>query len=519
MILSEMTANKRICLNIIATYGRSVYSMVCGVFTSRWVLMALGDVDYGLYGVVGGFAAIISFVNLLLATAVGRFYAVSVGAAQVAGDVDSAIEECRKWFSVAVMIHTIVPVILVVIGYPLGMWAIERYLVIPPDRIQACIWVFRFVCITCFVAMVNVPFTAMYTAKQEIAELTLYSFATSTFNILFVYYMVTHPSDWLASYGLWMCLMVVIPQMIIKVRAMIIFRECKFRFCYCRELMRVKQLCSYAGWQAFGCLGGMLRVQGMSILVNKMFGPAINASMAVANTVNNHAQTLASALVGAFTPAIANSFGADQMKRVHAMAYRSCKFGLALSLIFMIPLMIEIREIINIWLKNPPPFVPELCVLAMIVYLIDQAAVGHRVAVDSSGKIAVYELVLGSLLIATLPLAWWFVYLGGDVFAVMAAMIIVGILVTLGRVYFGKAILGMSYRIWVFEVILPVCLVTVITLTVGLIPHLVMEASFVRIIVTTMTCEMVFVPLLWFKILSSEERAVVVAKLKGRFAK
>lgn len=45
---------KRIFLNIVATYGRSLYALVCGLFISRWVLAALGKEDFGLYGVVGG---------------------------------------------------------------------------------------------------------------------------------------------------------------------------------------------------------------------------------------------------------------------------------------------------------------------------------------------------------------------------------------------------------------------------------------------------------------------------------
>lgn len=54
-----MSPNKRIFLNIVATYGRSLFALVCGLFTSRWVLMALGQQDYGLYGVVGGITAFI----------------------------------------------------------------------------------------------------------------------------------------------------------------------------------------------------------------------------------------------------------------------------------------------------------------------------------------------------------------------------------------------------------------------------------------------------------------------------
>ena len=48
-----MSPNRRIFLNIIATYGRSVYALVCGLFTARWVLEALVQVDFGLYGFEG----------------------------------------------------------------------------------------------------------------------------------------------------------------------------------------------------------------------------------------------------------------------------------------------------------------------------------------------------------------------------------------------------------------------------------------------------------------------------------
>ena len=53
-----MTQNRRIVLNIVATYGRSLFALVCGLFISRWVLAALGKTDFGLYGVAGGMMAI-----------------------------------------------------------------------------------------------------------------------------------------------------------------------------------------------------------------------------------------------------------------------------------------------------------------------------------------------------------------------------------------------------------------------------------------------------------------------------
>jgi len=43
-----MSPNRRIFLNIVATYGRSLFALVMGLVCGRWTLMALGEVDYGL---------------------------------------------------------------------------------------------------------------------------------------------------------------------------------------------------------------------------------------------------------------------------------------------------------------------------------------------------------------------------------------------------------------------------------------------------------------------------------------
>lgn len=82
-----MSPNRRIFLNIVATYGRSLFALVCGLFISRWVLAVLGKTDFDLYGVVGGMMVFIAFPNTLLNVATGRFYAYAEGLAQKnAGD-------------------------------------------------------------------------------------------------------------------------------------------------------------------------------------------------------------------------------------------------------------------------------------------------------------------------------------------------------------------------------------------------------------------------------------------------
>lgn len=510
-----VTANKRIFLNIVATYGRSLYALICGLFTARWTLQALGEVDYGLYGVVGGLTAFIAFFNGLLATAIGRFYAVAVGQSQAKGQEAEGLAACRQWFSIAVAIHTIVPTLLMVIGYPLGIWAVQHWLVIPPDRIEACIWVFRFVCLSCFVGMVNVPFTAMYTAKQYIAELTIYSFISTTLNVCFLYYMVSYPGMWLAKYALWTMAVSVIPQVIICLRAIKVFPECRFNAKVVLAWSKFKELLYYAGWQCFGCLGAMLRGQGIAILVNKYFGPRVNSAMTIGNTVAGQAGTLSASLIGAFQPAIANAYGAGELEKMRALAYRACKIGTLLLLLFVIPLAVELPEILRLWLKTPPAYTTGLCWCILATLVVDKTAVGHMLAVNARGKIAHYQAVLGGALLLTLPLAWLWVALEWGVYAVGYATVVTMMLCAWGRVWFARSLVGMSARYWLSRIFIPLCVVATLSGTIGLLPRLWMTPSIWRIGVTSILIEAALWPLAWFILLDSEERNFVVSKIQS----
>lgn len=40
---TPMSPNKRIFLNIVATYGRSLFALACGLFSAQWVLGLMGS--------------------------------------------------------------------------------------------------------------------------------------------------------------------------------------------------------------------------------------------------------------------------------------------------------------------------------------------------------------------------------------------------------------------------------------------------------------------------------------------
>jgi O-antigen/teichoic acid export membrane protein len=361
--------------------------------------------------------------------------------------------------------------------------------------------------------MVTVPVSAMYTAKQYIAELTIYSFVTTTINAGILYYMLMHPGVWLVKYAFCTCCLSVVPQLIITLRGWWIFDECRFRLRYCISKERFRDLAYFVGWWSFGSFGGLLRRQGIQILVNKYFGPLVNASMTVANSVNCHTITLSGAMLGAFQPAIVSACGAGDESRMRALAYRACKFSMLFLLVFMLPLSLELREILRIWLVNPPRCVYGLCLIIFATTLIDQSAVGHMLAVNAKGKIAMYQMVLGTSLLLSLPLAWLFCELGYSVYAVAVALFLTMAFCALGRVWFARTLAGMSARYWAFSIMLPIVIVTLCATFFGLLPRFFMVESFIRIIVTTIFCEVAFIPLVWFVLFDNCEREFVLGRI------
>lgn len=508
-----MTGNGRIILNVAATYGRTMYSLVLGLYTTRWVLQALGKVDFGLMGVVGGLAGFISIVNTLFAVAVGRFYAVGEGRVRVAEDKAAALKETRAWFSTAVLVHTVVPSLLMLAGYPAGVWAIRHFLEIPSDRLDDCVWVFRFVCAGCYATMVGVPVQAMYTAKQFIAELTVYSFATTTLKALGVYWMMSHPGVWLKEYALLLCVLTVAPQLAISVRGLWLFPECRFRWRHCASWMRIKELAYFVGWWAFGHLAQLFRGHGIQILVNKYFGAEANGSMSIAMQVNGHTNDLAGALYGAFQPAIAEAYGARDFARMKALGYRACKFAALFVMVFAIPLSLELREVLELWLGNPPEGVYGLCLLLFAMTLANQATMGQVLTVNACGKIALYQGCVGGTLLMALPLGWLGCALGGGLLTVGWTLAGTMACSALLRVGFAGRLSGMSAWLWLRKIVFPLAAVGTTATLGGAAVRLAFAPSFWRILCTAAVCEGLLLPLAWGWVFDREERAY----LKGRF--
>ena len=511
----NLSSTNRIILNTFATYACSLLRLGAGIFSCRWGLMVLGNSDYGLLGLIVGFTNFITFFNTLFSGAIGRFFAYSIGNAKKSSTKE-AQEDCCKWFNTALMIHSIIPFLLILIGYPLGIQALEHWLTIPEERIADCIWVFRFVCLMVLFNMITVPYIAMYTAKQHIAELTVYHTISIILNLIFLYIMTKIQRDWFIDYALWTCLLSIFPQIIISFRAIKIFPECCIIPKYFFDFCMFKKLLSFAGWQFFGQFGFLIKNQGTAILVNKAFGPVFNSTMALSNTISTHSQQLAVSMNTAIYPAITTLAGEQRHNDMLKMTYQGCKFSLALTMLFLLPVSLELPQLLSLWLRNAPPLLLEASYLTFCLTLLDSSTNAIGIAITAIGKIKLYYTVLGGLNIISLPIACLVFFIPNrNLLMVYCILIIITLFRTIIALFLAKKIIAFSPQYWLYSCTGRVIIASVIPFFSGILVITYIPPSIFRIAWTAIICTILFITSLWAIAFSYPERMFIREKINN----
>ena len=332
--------------------------------------------------------------------------------------------------------------------------------------------------------------------------------------------MTTVSRDWLLDYGLAMCVIAVVPQLLICARALQVFPECRFRIVACRSIVKVKELATYVWWQAFDGFGYLARHQCLEVVVNKFYGPAVNAAYTVGSTVGGEASALTGALNGAFVPAITTIYGAGDDSGMRKMAYRACKFGTLLTLIFALPMALEIREVLNVWLKSPPAHAEVFCLCWLVIVVIEKFSLGHCHAIIASGRVAKFMCFRGIACMTAIPFTVIAAMTFNSIICFGIALVLTTLLVCLSDVILARKRVALSVRYWMCEIIIPILVAAVVAAIVGMIPVVFILPSVSRLFLTTLCVEAVLLSLSWIKILDDDERDFVkraFAKTMARF--
>ena len=508
-----MTQTKRIILNVAVTYGRSFITLFMGLFSARWVLEALGQTDFGLYGVVGSVLFFVTFLNAVLSISMTRFYSFSIGAGKNMKESD-AHNDLKRWFNTALSIHLCLPLILITIGYPICAYALDNWLVIPPDRMQACIWVLRISFVCAFVSMVSAPYVAMFTAYQYITELVVFNLLQTTVLFAGAYGLLYCPGDRLIVYAALHLIVYSVILILQVLRARRIFAACRVSVAHMFNKKRLKDVFVYSGMKALGGLAWVLRGHGSAMLLNIAFGPKSNAAFSVSHQLSSQASSFSGHLIGAMTPAVTTAVGAGESDNARSLTMRCCKFGALLVIFFGIPLILEMEYFLTLWLKTVPVNAKELCSAMILVFLVDYLTNGHQIAISAYGKIIAWQTYDAIVLFCTLPIGWGYIKLGSGVPGIGYAYLTTIVLMSIGRLCFAKKLMDISILAWLKTVLMPLTLLGLIVYTSATFVIRNMEMSFLRLCVTFLSSFIMTLVFAWLVVLDKQERNYIIRRIK-----
>ena len=159
--MEDQNRNKRIAKNTLFLYIRMVFVMIVSLFTVRVNLRNLGVENYGIYNIIGGIVVLFLFISNPCSTATSRYLNFALG--------ENDKEKARNVFSVSVLIHFGLSVIIFILSETIGLWLVNNYLVIPPERIKAANIIYQFSVISTVLGITKIPYNASVISHEKMS--------------------------------------------------------------------------------------------------------------------------------------------------------------------------------------------------------------------------------------------------------------------------------------------------------------------------------------------------------------
>lgn len=441
-------------------------------FTSRVILQSLGVVDYGIYNVVGGVVAMFSFLNTALSGATGRFLSYEIGIGNK--------EKLRKTFQSALTIHVFIGLFIVLMVETIGMWYVKNKLNVPFERLDAAIIVFHISTFTCFLNIVQVPFNAAITSHEKMSAFAYISILDALLKLGIAYLLYMFAGDKLILYAILLLGSIVVINLIYIIYCKKNFEECSFSLQVDKSVML--PMLKFSGWDLYGNLSVMVRSQGLNILQNYFFGPIVNASTAVANTVLNAIMGFTDNFLTAVRPQIIKQYATHQYESFQKLVFNSSRYSYFLLLLTTLPLLIEAEYAMGIWLKEVPQYAVMFCQLSIINNWVSILFRSIVTSINATGQVKLISIVNGTIYILVLPISYLLLNIG---FGPTIPFILNIVLLIIGHTIFTMLIVKrimpfFKVRCFFKSVLFKCLIITIISSIIPLLCHVLIHDGFFR---------------------------------------
>lgn len=453
-----MKSSTRVIINTIIQYVRTIISVVITLYTSRVVLENLGVNDYGVYSLVGGVVAMLSFISNSLSSTTQRYLSYNHGK----GDKQLMI----KVFNNSVITQTIISILLCSLLLLFTEPIFNHFLNIEPARLSAAKIVYFLMIATLFFNLQSTPYLATLIARENILYSTIIQIVDAILKIPIAISLYYISEDKLVWYALCCSLLIVFNYTCYYVYCKKHYYECQyFRFSTFDSVL-FKEMFSFMGWMIYstGCVVG--RTQGIAILINKFFSTAVNAAYGIGLQVSGQMSFLSNALITAIRPQIIKAEGSGDRYRTIRLSEMACKFSFVLMGMVTIPALLHMNDLLSIWLVHVPEYAVLFCQYSLLALWIDQLTFPMSVANAAIGNVRIYSLWVNTIKIFTIPFVFIALCYGYSVKSIMIIYVTFETICMLSRLVFLKLNINLRIIQFIKHVVLPLVIPTIVTIII-----------------------------------------------------
>ena len=507
--MNTFANNRRIAKNTIVLYLRMILLMLVNLYTSRVILSALGIEDYGIYNVVGGVVTMFGFLNGAMAAGTQRYLTFELGRKNYS--------RLRSVFITSVNIHILIALVVIILAETVGLWFLNNKMVIPDGRMDAAMWVYQFSVVSTAVMFVSVPYNATIIAHERMSVFAYISIFEAVMKLVIALALYLFHGDRLIMYGLMLLCVQVLVRIVYGIFCRKHFEEARYEFRFDRSLFR--EMLSFSGWNLWGSTASVAMTQGLNILLNVFFGPVVNAARGIAAQVQSVVMQFASNFQTAINPQIIKSYAANELDYMHSLIFRSSRFSFCLLFCLSLPVFIETDMLLGLWLKEVPEYSSVFLRLILCASIIQSISGPLMTSAQATGRVKVYQSVVGGILIMVLPVAYIVLRLGGSPLSVFFTEIVVCTVAFVVRLLIIRPMIGLNLCRFFTNVIVRCFLVAVSASVIPVVLSIYVRDSLLSSISICLVSAVSAAVCSFFIGMTRHERLVVVNGIKTKLSK
>lgn len=466
---NQSSNNKRILKNSLFLYVRMIVIMCVNLYVVRLILDLLGVEDYGINNVIYGLVAMFSFLNGTLATSSQRYFSVALA--------EGSQDKLKKVFSLNVTVFLIFAAIVVVLSETIGLWYVNNKMTMPTERLGAANYIYQLSIIAFVLNLLQVPLNALVIAHEQMKVFAYIGIGEALFKFVIVLALLL-PTDKLMIYGSTNLLATLLVFFAYYIFCRRNFSESKYIPYW--NTQEAKDIASFSGWHLLGTISVVVRGQGINLLINAFFNPAVNGARAIAVQIDQAINQLSQNFFVAVKPQIYKNYATKQHEAFITLIFNSTIICTGLVSLISIPMIINADFILGLWLKSVPKYTIIFTQLVLFNSIVDSTSNPSICAALATKKIKIFYLITGSLLILNLPISYMLLKNGFGPEYTMVVSIVISFIAILARAIVLYRLVELPILKYV-SMIFKLSLVTIIIYTITRLSINISESQWVQV--------------------------------------